>query len=160
MRDSLPRTYVAEFYGTGWSWAWFTYGRSNFCHIFYSMIWAHMNCAMYNCQKSLSLMTFSRADLPACSIWLISICWNQVNEHTRYVFKMSRLLWTFTSEQFPLVKNEYFVIQQAKWMFFGIFFSSLFFRNHIDCTNDTIKVEHNLYFLIYGFGSLSTHLQP
>ena len=32
-----------------------------------------MNCALFNCQKSLSLRTFSPADLPTYSIWLIYI---------------------------------------------------------------------------------------
>ena len=71
-----------------WSWVvlGLIYGRSNFCHTFYQVphqrpdllgkiygkiLTQYMNCALYNCQKSLRKGTSSRADWPAYSIWLI-----------------------------------------------------------------------------------------
>ena len=61
-----------------------------------------MNCALYNCQKSLSLRTFSWADFPAYSSWLIYKFTNlRIYKFTNLqVYKFTRLqVYKFTNLQ-------------------------------------------------------------
>ena len=87
----------------------------------------------------------------------VCVCSKQVDIYTRYVFKMSRWLWKCKGGVNNGMAKK--LINIFKGMFGTLFFTSWFFLSHkfwfYMWQSNTICVC-----LIYGFGSLSTHLQP
>ena len=76
MRDSLPVTYVAKFYGPGWSWAWFMAAQTFAIFTLWSQLgFGSYNQTINNKKESSArchAIIFTKIFLSSCTKYLLS----------------------------------------------------------------------------------------